>query len=715
MLGQEQHKSASTAPLRLAFTQEAHNQATVYVFDRDGAPGFYVLAADDAVGNIVLGYSDTNRFSADNMAPGMKWLLESYSASVSSLAFGTRQAAPKKAPEGLAPVVPLISTVWDQSEPFNDMCPEIDGEKCLTGCVATAMAQIMKKHQWPVSGTGSYSYSVNGMTVSSDFSSHTYDWGNMIDDYYGWVESDGGYSYEMVGTPEQNAAVAQLMFDCGVAARMDYSPSFSGAMPIIAAAGMIDYFSYDKSMQYLMRDWYSESDWIKLMHEQISRGLPVMYGGRSVEDYGHEFVLDGYDGNGYFHFNWGWGGYDDGYFTLAEAAAPGEDITFVIEQDAVVNIRPDMGSSLAPSMGIDGVLCTESAEYNATSDWVTFTVENNQGGFWSYALGTLDYKIGVMNTLDGGVAPSIYSTLQPYYGFTSMGTSSDNFPVGEYDVFLVCQSEGYDWTPLHYNMNLTSGRLHFVNDGTKITISESKGEDPVVGAESIVLNSASIDLFIGESFQLEAKVLPETTTDKTVIWASSDAAIATVDATGKVTAVAEGTATITAACGNVSATCAVTVAKRIIAADGIVLDTETLDLAVGDSYRLTATVSPDDTTDKTVTWTSSDASVVSVDSEGKVVAIAPGIATITATCGNVSATCEVAVKPLDGIWNIVDEGVAIRVEGSSLYIKASEDVRISLYDTAGTLYYNGYDHTIPVENNKIYIVVVGEKVFKVKA
>lgn len=116
-----------------------------------------------------------------------------------------------------------------------------------------------------------------------------------------------------------------------------------------------------------------------------------------------------------------------------------------------------------------------------------------------------------------------------------------------------------------------------------------------------------------------------------------------------------------------------------------------------------------------MTWITSDASIAVVDAEGTVTAISEGTATVTATCGEVSTTCEVVVKPLDGIWDIVAEGVAIRVEGGYLYIEAPEDTRIALYDIAGRFYYSGYDHIISVENNKIYIVVVGTSSFKVKA
>lgn len=715
MLGAGPMKSVSASQLKLAYTQESDDAVpAVYVFNREGAPGFYVLAADDAVDNIVLGYSSTGLFSADNMAPGLKWLLQRYSAQVSRCA--SAPAVKKASYEGLAAVTPLLSTVWNQYEPYNDMCPMMTGGRALTGCVATAMAQIMNKHQWPSSGSGSRTYSVSdgdaSIQVSSDFSSHTYEWDNMLDDYYNWIEYDDYMEYGLVGTPEQKTAVAQLMFDCGVASLMDYGPEGSGANTVTAAQGMLEFFNYDKSMQYLMRDWYTEDDWIKLMHEQISQGLPVMYGGSSIEDYGHQFILDGYDGNGYFHFNWGWGGYDDGYFSLDSNAPEGQDITYTVGEDVLVNIRPDMGSSYTPLMAVIGALCTDRAEYESQNETVVFTIENGMGGIYSYALGPVEYELGVKISLDNSVVPVGRFELSTYSGFLGIGALSQSFPVGEYDVSLVYKTEDTSWTDMLYYVSLTSGKLHFVNDGTKIIVGESQG---VVEATSVTLNTTSQQLNVGETFALVATVSPDNATDKTVTWATSDAAVATVDTEGKVTAVAAGTATITATCGSVSASCTVTVLTPIIEAANISLNTESVELAVGETRQIVATVTPEDATDKTVTWTTSDAAIATVDADGTVTGVAVGTAIVTATCGSVSATCEVAVKPLDGVWSVTSDGISISVADGCIYIQAPEDTMISVYDVAGGLYYVGYDHVIPVAGSKLYIIVVGDKAFKVKA
>ena len=190
-----------------------------------------------------------------------------------------------------------------------------------------------------------------------------------------------------------------------------------------------------------------------------------------------------------------------------------------------------------------------------------------------------------------------------------------------------------------------------------------------IRAESITLNKTSLKLKAGDTETLVATVLPENTTDKTVTWASSDEAIATVDSEGKVSAVGIGTATITATCGDVSATCEVTVSP--VPAESVTLNKASLELLIGGSETLVATVKPDDTTYKTITWTSSNEAIATIDSDGKVTAIALGTATITATCGSVSATCEVTVNPVPAESITLDKIEAEILVGYSVTLTAT--------------------------------------------
>ena len=172
----------------------------------------------------------------------------------------------------------------------------------------------------------------------------------------------------------------------------------------------------------------------------------------------------------------------------------------------------------------------------------------------------------------------------------------------------------------------------------------------VIEVTSIELNKNVLSLVEGDSETLIATVKPDDATDKTIQWDSSNKDIATVDGNGKVTGVKEGTATVTAKAGEKQATCQVTVAKKIIAVESISLNKDELTLEKGKSETLVATVKPDDATDKTVIWTSSDDGIVSVDQTGKVTAIKGGEATITAGAGDKTATCEVTVTvPVESV------------------------------------------------------------------
>jgi len=185
-----------------------------------------------------------------------------------------------------------------------------------------------------------------------------------------------------------------------------------------------------------------------------------------------------------------------------------------------------------------------------------------------------------------------------------------------------------------------------------VTVTESKVE-----VTSITLNKNSLALKAGESETLVATVLPVNATDKTVSWTSSNPSVATVNNAGKVTAVLNGSATITARAGNASAICTVTVSETIIEVTSVTLNKSSLTLRVSESETLVATVLPGNATDKTVTWTSSDSSIATVDNSGKVMAVLKGTATITAKSGNVSATCSVTVTSADiGGGGIEDTG-----------------------------------------------------------
>ena len=341
---------AEAAARNLLSAQPSHNRAAAkaewslaaqgkaYFAFNTGAEGFVVASADSDF-PAVLGFSDSGSIDTSNMPPALKYMLEEYAAQMQWAKENHVSLASAAASTQLPNIAPLMTTTWDQNSPYNRFCPALSGTtNCATGCVATAMAQVMRYHKWPEKGTGSHSYQtkINDtgslVTISSDFSAHTYDWKNMANQLTG------------ASSENQKAAVAQLMFDCGVAVNMEYgniSYSSSNAVPV----ALKTYFGYDEKTNIYMRNVYEESEWIEMLHASMSECGPIIYSGSSETGGAHEFVLDGVKDDKYFHVNWGWSGLSDGYFLLT-ALAPSAQGTgglsknYNYNQNAILYIRP---------------------------------------------------------------------------------------------------------------------------------------------------------------------------------------------------------------------------------------------------------------------------------------------------------------------------------------------------------------------------------------
>ena len=275
--------------------------------------GFAVVSADDLVPE-VLGVSTSDDSEGRNA--NFQWWLNAASEAVNYAVQNNIQLTTTKPDPSLYPteVGPLLTTRWDQETPYNNMCPTYSGStKCLTGCVATAMAQVLNYHKTPEHGEGQRTIyyphgNHSGQAVSANFSEDYYDWNNMLDDY-----STTSY------TKEQADAVALLMRDCGVAADMEYGgPSDgSGAYSQDAAAGLRKYFGFAEA-QCVERDYYKETTWMNMVYRELSENGPMYYGGADAYGKGgHAFVLHGYRADGKVLVNWGWSGSDDGYYDIA--------------------------------------------------------------------------------------------------------------------------------------------------------------------------------------------------------------------------------------------------------------------------------------------------------------------------------------------------------------------------------------------------------------
>ena len=294
-----QHISVERAMQRVAQPKLtlAYESDQLYAFDsRDG----FVLASASEEHPAILGYSDGSNFEKAYKNTQFREFIQRMEKSMTNS--NHRIYKPSDVKEFVSP---LCTDAWEQEfSAYKRMCPvvyedTIDGvaqpDTCVVGCVALAMSQVMNYWKWPKQGTGSYTYTDStgcGYTLTADFGSHTYDWDNMLDNYY------FGYN------ERQANAVAQLMSDCGIAVNMRYGTGSSGAQIIQQPLALINYFGYDEGMQLYYRNFFSQVEWDSIMFHEISAGRPLIVGGWSME-LAHSFVCDGYDADGYFHIKFG--------------------------------------------------------------------------------------------------------------------------------------------------------------------------------------------------------------------------------------------------------------------------------------------------------------------------------------------------------------------------------------------------------------------------
>ena len=318
--------------LDLAYTFRADNgTATSYVFNFDG--GFVVVSADDTY-HPILGYSDHGPFDYNNAPDGLLFMLgelnreiaQCVAENISMTSDVARQWENLEnfgclsSEKNIALVGPLVQSKWDQMAPYNMYTPN----GYPTGYVATAMAQLMRYWEWPVRGTGSHSYQWHGQTLSANFGETTYDWANML------------YNYGIGTVTQQNKeAVAVLMSHCGISVDMSYASDGSGAFSADVPGAINSYFSYSDQATFINKSGNTYDEWVAMLKSNLDQHIPLYYSGQGA-DGGHAFVCHGYDNDGLFYFNWGWGGSNDGWFLI-----DGDKFEYNSSQGIVYDFIPD--------------------------------------------------------------------------------------------------------------------------------------------------------------------------------------------------------------------------------------------------------------------------------------------------------------------------------------------------------------------------------------
>ena len=353
----------SANELELVYTSQSADGAVKYFYVFNRQSSFVMVSADDQV-IPVFGYSGESAFDMNNIPSNMQPWLDAYAGEIKyviennvpatneirekwhGLSDNSEGSGNKTTATGNF----LMTTTWDQAPYVNEQCPfdVSENEHAVTGCVATAMAQIMKYWNWPVKGTGSHTYYHNNFgNLTADFGNTTYDWNNM---------PDGVNSSATAG------AVAKLMYHCGVSVNMNYrtgSQGGSGAYvidamsphPYSAESALRDFFGYSQSLHSVVRASMSTANWINTLKSEIDNSRPVLYAGFGSG--GHAWVADGYDNNDFFHINWGWGQKSNGNFSVdamnpSALGAGGGTGGFNYNQHAIVGIQPPAGAMSAP-------------------------------------------------------------------------------------------------------------------------------------------------------------------------------------------------------------------------------------------------------------------------------------------------------------------------------------------------------------------------------
>lgn len=495
-------------------TRSSVQSPAYYVFDNTGSPGFVIVAGDD-VAMPVLGYSFEHEFSKDNLPANLKAWLEYMRDEVNE---ARRSGAKAESAvthawsqvEVGTPVVELETAKWNQMEPYNLLCPIVGGESTYTGCTATAVAIVMRYHQWPEKGVGTLpGYKISRGEVLPELPlGHTYDWKNMPLEYpylgYSQVEAN---------------AVAVLMRDCGWMIFSDYGPI--GSVGTMASSydipsGLKTYMGYDKKARIISRNGYSTFEWNALMKGELDNSRPIIYAGFSVRS-GHAFVLDGYTDQDYYRVNWGWGGYCDGYFLLTALdpegqGAGGSEGGYNTSQTAVIGIQKDDGGTNLEELryserfneqDLCGLIVDESVVSGRPFDLYSGCIKNSGSGTFT---GELMFAVADKegNIIEELYTMSVSDWLESQYFCPSIGNVTINTLVlpgyrirgyyrsantPEWTLIKGNEEDGCVWdlliadeysieetTQLTYNKKSRLLRL-LVKDGVSVSLRSSGGSD----------------------------------------------------------------------------------------------------------------------------------------------------------------------------------------------------------------------------------------------
>ncbi|WP_295840808.1 thiol protease/hemagglutinin PrtT [uncultured Apibacter sp.] len=440
-----------------------------YVYNIGNKQGFIIISADD-INYPIIGYSKTGSYDVNHLPENFKSWMKSVEMGMQH-AFDNSinptqeikseweayRSSAKNIRARFTEIQPLIKTKWDQGAPYNSQIPY----RVYTGCVATAIAQIMKFHQYPISGIGKIpAYKTvdpsNNETYNLpeiDLTQYTYQWSDMLNDY------SIGY------TPEQAKAVGLLMYHIGASVKMQYGINGSGAYNEDALQSLYTYFNYDQGIDYVIRGKYysnvseiiiNDDEWNSLIVNELNNGRPIYYSGYTDTKAGHAFVCDGYDSNGLFHFNFGWSGYMNGYYN---SNAP---LNYKYTQSIGLNIKPNEGGEKVARYFVDKFTISKNKVYKEECFFESQTIFNisigNTIDYNKLYLALCDLNGNIVTILNEGNNLTNYN--KNYYSIGS------NIPSGKYRLKIV-EKNGDNYNCIKTSKSVEANNIIEVLDGVK--------------------------------------------------------------------------------------------------------------------------------------------------------------------------------------------------------------------------------------------------------
>ncbi|MBR5850815.1 MAG: C10 family peptidase [Alistipes sp.] len=428
--------SRAVPTLELAWSDQnlsrSNEEATLYIFNRTDAPGFVVMAGDDAAAP-VLGYSfEHSTGNLDEMPAHIRYWLDGMAEQVRALraSGAASQSAWQGALTAGSPIRELPTALWNQGEPYNRECPVLsNGQRAATGCVQTAAAIIIKYNRWPDSFNGTVTVpgykTLGGIEIPARTLS-SYDFDKLPDSYV-----SGQY------TDEQAAEVARLMADLGTMDKAEYGTE-TGAYYSRLEWALGEYMRYSKQASIVTRASYSDEQWAALIKKEIDANRPLLYDGHGPQG-GHAFVLDGYDSEDYFRFNWGWGGQMNGYFTVANLVVGGSD--YITGQSMIIDLIPDKegASSHNDNLMLGSATLNTGEHINGLQLNVASVAPNvpfeAEVVFFNIAVTAYNGKVAMAVTTKSGDVKNLVSTEKPVVLNGGTDTAQGLSYSGNYDAF----------------------------------------------------------------------------------------------------------------------------------------------------------------------------------------------------------------------------------------------------------------------------------------